>query len=338
MNAVESGARQAVLNCAKLKAGEKVVIITDRCTRHLAEALERQAVSAGGKVTLFVMEDFGPRSDDGSKPLAFPEKIGAELATAQVSFYIASGKPGELPAFRKPMLAVIEKNRLRHGHMPGFTEVMMSQGMASDYAKIQEICRKVYDIVAPAEEIRVTTPAGTDITAKFSRDRKWLISDGNLRPEKWCNLPDGEVFTSPMDANGTVVVDGCLGDFFTERYGDIQATPLRYEVKGSRCVKGSVTCPNEKLKKEFEEYTFNTDENSDRLGEFAIGTNVGLTKLIGNLLQDEKFPGVHIALGDPYPDKTGATYSSKAHNDGVMRSPTITVDGRVIMKDGQFKI
>ncbi|MBN1283312.1 MAG: aminopeptidase, partial [Proteobacteria bacterium] len=75
-----------------------------------------------------------------------------------------------------------------------------------------------------------------------------------------------------------------------------------------------------------------------RVGEFAIGTNVALTKLIGNLLQDEKFPGVHVALGSPYPDKTGASWESKAHNDGVMRDPTVVVDGSTIMERGRFTI
>ena len=74
-------------------------------------------------------------------------------------------------------------------------------------------------------------------------------------------------------------------------------------------------------------------------GERAvIGTNIGLTKLIGNLLQDEKFPGVHVALGDPDSDKTGADWASKARNDGLMRNPTITADGRGIMKDGRFTL
>ena len=65
---------------------------------------------------------------------------------------------------------------------------------------------------------------------------------------------------------------------------------------------------------------------------------MNLKRLIGNLLQDEKFPGVHIALGDSYPDKTGADWTSKAHNDGVMRDPTVVVDGRTIMKSGKFTI
>jgi aminopeptidase len=336
MNAIESGARQAVLNCAKVKAGERVIIITDAQTKHLADALLEQAKKIGASVEKFVMEDFGSRPDDGVNPLAFPKEIGEALAQAQVSFYIAGGKKGELHSFRIPMIEVVERHGLRHGHMPNFSEEMMSQGMAADYELIQKICRQVYDIVVDAREIRVTTPAGSDFTATFSPKRKWMISDGNIRPEKWCNLPDGEVFTAPLKADGKVVIDGCLGDFFNAKYGKLNDTPLSYEIKDGRCVKGSVQCANEQLKKEFEEYTFGTDEHSDRMGEFAIGTNVNLKDLIGNMLQDEKFPGIHVALGDPYPGKTGADWSSKAHNDGVMLKPTIVVDGRTIMERGGF--
>jgi leucyl aminopeptidase (aminopeptidase T) len=222
--------------------------------------------------------------------------------------------------------------------MPNFIERMMSEGMASDYDQIQALSKKVYDIVASAKEIRVTTPAGTDLTAKFDPKYRWIVSDGNITAGHWSNLPDGEVFTQPVTADGTVVVDGCFGDFFNKKYGDIGKTPLSYELKDSRCQRGSVRCDNAALKEEFEKYTFETDENSDRLGEFAIGTNVGLTGLIGNLLQDEKFPGIHLALGSPYPDKTGAEWDSQAHNDGILRSPTIIVDGKPIMKDGKFLI
>ena len=196
----------------------------------------------------------------------------------------------------------------------------------------------MYDIVAPAKQIRVTTAAGTDLTAEFSQDYKWIVSDGNIIAGAWSNLPDGEVFTQPVTANGKVVVDGCFGDFFTAKYGDISATPRTYVLKESRCQKGSVECDNQELKEEFEKYTFETDEHSNRLGEFAIGTNIGLTGLIGNLLQDEKFPGIHLALGSPYPDKTGADWDSEAHNDGILKNPTIIVDGRTIMEAGKFTI
>ncbi|MFH1829721.1 MAG: aminopeptidase [Pseudomonadota bacterium] len=338
MDPIEFGAKQAVVNCLKVQNGEKVVVITDLETEKLADALVKQAINVGAQVEKFVMEDFGKRSKDGTNPLPFPEKIAETMKTAQVSFYIAQGKPGELPSFRRPMTDIADKHGLRHGHMPGFTEVMMSQGMSADYAKIQEISKKVYDTVSKTKEIKVTTAAGTNAAFNFDSKYNWVICDGNITAGHWSNLPDGEVFGTPVNANGTMVVDGCLGDFFTEKYGDISTTPLKYTLKDGRCVKGSVECKNEKLKEEFEKYTFNTDENSNRAGEFGIGTNIGLKKLIGNLLQDEKFPGVHVALGDPYPNKTGATWKSKAHNDGVLLKPTIIVDGKMIMENGVFKI
>ena len=65
-------------------------------------------------------------------------------------------------------------------------------------------------------------------------------------------------------------------------------------------------------------------------------TNTGLKKLIYNLLQDEKFPGVHIAFGSPYPTRTGAPWDSMAHVDGVIIKPSIFVNDQMIMDKGRF--
>jgi len=335
-NAIESGARQAVINCVRVQPGEPVVIITDQETRYLARAIESQVKSVEAMPSLYVMEDYGPRDD--FEPLPFPAVLHEALADAKASFYIAQCKAGELHSFRMPMIDVVQTYGVRHAHMPGFTEIMMSQGMAADYEAIGRLCRQVHDCVSGAETIEVTTPAGTDIRARFAPSYKWIISDGRVTETLWKNLPDGEVFTAPATADGMVVVDGCLGDHFCETYGLLAETPVQYELANGRCVKGSVQCDNERLKQDFIDYTFETDAQSNRLGEFAIGTNTGLTELIGNLLQDEKFPGIHLALGNPYPDKTGAPWQSKAHCDGVLIKPTIVVDGQTIMKDGVFSL
>lgn len=333
---IDAGAAQAVRYCAHVQPGEQVVVITDLQTCSLADAIIRQVNAIEAKAIRFIMEDMGPRPEDGSSPLPFPKAIEHALSQAQVSFYIAQCKKGELASFRRPMLATVERYGLRHAHMPGFTAQMMSEGMAADYNMIRAVTSRVYNIVKDARTIHVTTPAGTDLIAQFDPSISWIASDGFITPRHWTNLPDGEVFTCPIAADGVVVVDGCLGDFFSERYGLLKDTPLRYELEAGRCLRTSVSCVNERLRQDFINYTFGTDQNSDRLGEFAIGTNVGLTHLIGNLLQDEKFPGIHLALGSPYPAKTGADWDSSAHNDGILLRPTIVVDGRTIMKDGTF--
>ncbi|MCK5408064.1 MAG: aminopeptidase, partial [Candidatus Krumholzibacteria bacterium] len=221
-------------------------------------------------------------------------------------------------------------------HMPGINDVLMTMGMSVDYAAVQEMSRKVYDIVSEAMSITVTNPAGTNMTAEFNADWRWKISDGMIIAEDWSNLPDGEVFTCVKNVErGVIVIDGILGDYFSAKYGLIEDTPLTLEIEDSRVA--GVSCANSALAAEFEEY-IKQDENANRIGEFAVGTNIGLEKLVGNLLQDEKFPGIHIAVGHGYPEKTGSDWSSEAHCDAVLKNTTIIADGRTIMKDGKFAI
>ncbi len=334
MGTIAEGVKQAINNCLKVKKGEKLVIITDQETLDIGSALRAAAEKKAGKrAQFFTMEDFGIR------PIPFPDVIKDALAAADVSIYAAQGAKGELQTFRQPMLHAIEANpRLRHAHMIGITPEIMADGLCSDYKEIQRISNLVYEKVKDARTIRVVTDKGNDFTAQFSPDLKWIISDGDIKPGFWKNLPDGEVFTSPATLNGTVVIDGCLGDFFAERYASLEETPIRVQVKDGRADKDTLQCKNEDLRREFAQYIFETDENSNRVGEFAVGTNTGLTHLIYNLLQDEKFPGIHIAFGSSLPAKTGAQWDSKAHVDGVLKSPSIYVDGEPIMIKGTFQL
>jgi len=328
---IEQGVRQAVENCLRVKPDERAVIITDRETVGIGLALKAAIEKIAGNTQFFVMEDFGER------PIGFPEAIKDAIEVADVSVYAAQGAKGELQTFRMPMLKAIEANvNLRHAHMIGITPEIMKDGMCSDYQEIQRVSKLVHQRVVSASKIKVLTQKGSDFVAEFSPELKWIVSDGYITPGLWKNLPDGEVFTSPINFNGTVVIDGCLGDFFAERFGPLENTPVIVEVADGRAIKESVQCDDEELRKELTTYLFDTDENSHRVGEFAIGTNTGLTKLIYNLLQDEKFPGVHVAFGSPLPAKTKATWDSKAHVDGVIKNPNVYVDGQMIMNKGKF--
>jgi len=331
MGTIAEGVKQAIDNCLKIHKGENVVIITDKESLVIGNALKKKTETITGNIQFFVMEDFGTR------PINFQKEMDDALKTADVSIYAAQGAEGELQTFRMAMIKTIDENpKLRHAHMIGITPEIMEDGMCSDYVEIQRISKLVYEKVKNARQIRVVTEKGSDFTGQFSPDIKWVVSDGEITADNWKNLPDGEVFTAPESVNGTIIIDGCLGDFFTEKYGSVEKTPVKIEVKDGRAIKESITCDNKKLLDEFVKYLFEIDENSNRIGEFAIGTNTGLTKLIYNLLQDEKFPGIHVAFGNPYPTKTGAKWESKAHVDGVLIKPSIYVDGEQIMNKGEF--
>jgi len=200
MGTIEQGVKQAVENCLKVKAGERVTIITDKETIDIGSALKTAIEKITGKIQFFMMEDFGER------PIDFPQAIGDAIRAADVSVYAAQGAKGELQTFRMQMLKAIEANpKLRHAHMTGITPQIMKDGMCSDYKEIQRISRLVYNKVRNAKKIEVVTEKGNNFVAEFSPELKWNISDGIIGPGHWKNLPDGEVCTSPLNVNGTVV-------------------------------------------------------------------------------------------------------------------------------------
>jgi aminopeptidase len=219
------------------------------------------------------------------------------------------------------------------------TPEIMTQGMRADFEQVDRLSQAVLDRVRKATYVRATTPAGTDIHAQMNPEYRWFKTSGIISQEKWGNLPGGECFTAPGEVNGVFVVDGVVGDFLCKEFGLLEKTPLTIHIEGNRIKK--VSCANKKLENDFWAYT-HTDENSDRVGEFAIGTNIGVERVIGNILQDEKFPGVHIAFGDPYGAHTGAKWKSSTHIDVVGLRFNIWLGDAAgeeqIMRDGEFLI
>ena len=126
-----------------------------------------------------------------------------------------------------------------------------------------------------------------------------------------------------------------VGDYLCAKFGDLKDNPLTVQVRRNRLTEAH--SPNRELENDFWKYT-HTDENSDRVGEFAIGTNIELKDVIGQILQDEKYPGVHIAFGNPYGAHTGADWYSSTHIDIVGRKFDIWVDSEQIMHGEQFLV
>jgi leucyl aminopeptidase (aminopeptidase T) len=209
----------------------------------------------------------------------------------------------------------------------------MLEGMRADFNRVDTLSKKVLDIVSKAKEITGKTGAGSNFTGTLNPEYRWLKTSGIISRDKWGNLPGGEIFTSPGEVNGVYVVDGVVGDYLCDKYGDLEHQPLTIRIKSNRITE--VFSENKALEQDFWGYT-HTDENSDLVGEFAIGTNIELTNVIGQILQDEKLPGIHIAFGNPYGEHTGAKWFSSTHIDVVGRKFDIWADDRMIMRAGEF--
>lgn len=333
-NKLQNGASTAINTCLSVTNNDRVIIVSDIETYDVGKALEHEALKLTSNVLLLKIEDYILRpADSFSNDL----KKVIEGFNPNVSIYAAQAQKGELPKFRRPLITyLVEKLKCRHAHMVGITKQLMEDGMNQDYDVIYKITHNVYNKVTNAKFIHVKDVYGTDISYELdAKNMLWIPDDGKITIDNWSNLPSGEVFTSPLNVNGTYV-GWVLGDYLSEKYGVLK-NPIKIVIKDSLItnIEG-----DESIKKDFEEYV-NTYENGNKVGELGIGTLVGLTSFTGNLLQDEKYPGVHMAFGNPYPEKTHATWTCESHIDVIAKDTTITVEYEsgnmeVIMRNGKY--
>ena len=118
------------------------------------------------------------------------------MEKSHVSIFAARVQTNELKS-RMEMTDIVNRRRMRHAHMVNINRQIMLEGMRADFAKVDRLSAKVIDIVKDAREIRATTPAGSDFRATLNPNYRWVKTSGLISPDKWGNLPGGEVFTTP---------------------------------------------------------------------------------------------------------------------------------------------
>lgn len=327
---LQKGAHNAIAKYLAVESTDRVIIIGDTPSWDVDVALVEEAQKYTKDVLLLKIEDYGKR------PLAtFSDELQKKIQEFRptVSVYAAQNYEGELPLFRGPLINLLTATlNCRHGHMLGVTRQVMEEGMCVDPTTIQQVTNTIEKKVTGAREIRVTDAFGTDITFILHPEWKWFPSKLHTEPGiNWDNLPGAEVFTCPQAVEGKIVAWE-LGDYFAAKYG-VLTEPVIFHITQGYC--WNVESENKKILEEVKKYLF-TDTLCNRVGEFSFGTNIGLTKLIGNFLQDEKFPGIHMAFGHSYPEKTGADWDAQRHLDILPQSINAWIDGKQLMENGKF--
>jgi leucyl aminopeptidase (aminopeptidase T) len=310
VNDLRNAAETAIHQCLDLGAEESIAIVTDDERRAIAEALYEVAAETTDDATFL---QYPPGEQHGEEP---PEPVAAAMQAAD--------------AFLAPTTRSLSHTRARSAAceagargatLPGITERVMVEGLDADYEAIAQHCADVLEQVEEAEEVRVTSPAGTDITFETA-GREWHEDTGMMREAgSFSNLPAGEVFVAPESADGTFVVDGTMMPHGL--LADDQE--LRFEVED-----GHVThISDEAVREDVEQASTEVGTAATNVAELGIGTNVGVTELVGSVLLDEKAAGtVHIAIGDNA--SIGGEIEAPIHLDGILRAPTVYADGEAI--------
>src|SRR5882762_3230188 len=182
------GARNAIQVCLRVKPEEKITVITDEASAEIAASLVHEIEAVGAPYHAWILEELA------SRPLVdLPQEILDDMETSQVSIFAVVAQRNELKS-RMQMTDVVNRRKIRHAHMVNINRQIMLEGMRADFLKVDRLSAKVADRVRVAKQIRAKTAAGTDLTAELNPNYRWLKTSGIISPEKWGNLPGGEVF------------------------------------------------------------------------------------------------------------------------------------------------
>ncbi len=192
------------------------------------------------------------------------------------------------------------------------------------WLSVKEEQEAIVEILKTGKELRVVGE-DTDLVMNIE-GRGWINACGDK------NLPDGEVFTSPVED----AVNGTIRFTYPGIYMGKEVENIWLKFKDGKVIDSSASKGQDLLEKVLE------IENADILGEVAIGTNYGIQKFTKNMLFDEKMGGtIHLALGTGFAE-IGSKNESAIHWDILkdMKSDEsiIYLDGKEIYKSGKWLI
>lgn len=308
-------ARRVVEDLGEVTAGEEVLLIAEAGEVTVAEALTTAARAADATAMLQVI----PRLDQhGVEP---PAAVAAAMREADAVFTATEHSITHTQARISAADAGTRVAILR-GVTP---EMMVSGAMTADFDMVRERTELVCDALNAADHVHMTAPGGTDVRFSIA-DRPTFPLDGTFHDYGFSNLPPGLCVTSPVEetADGRIVLD-----FSMDGFGRLDE-PIELTMKGGQATAVAGGQQAERL----DEILADAGSGASNLAEFAIGTNPA-AQLTGALAEDKKKLGVvDVALGDN--SSIGGTVESRIHLDAIVRSPTVRLDGRVVLAENEF--
>jgi aminopeptidase len=362
---IENMADVLVNYSTAVQPGDKVIIRGDELAAPLLRAVYARVLQAGGHPQLLVQLSGTPElfyryaNDEQLAYIPEPVKLMAETYDVRISIRAAANTkelsgvdPAQQVKHSRAMreLMQISMRRGGIGELRWCSTLYPTQAFAQDagmslsdyedfvygacmpemddpigyWRRFSAWQQRIVDWLAGKSEVRVVGPE-TDLRLTVA-GRTFMNSDGRH------NMPSGEVYTGPVEESA----EGHVLFSYPAIYRGQEVSGIRLWFEGGKVVKATAESNEDLLLQ-----TLDTDAGSRYLGEFAIGTNAGITRFTKQILFDEKINGsFHLALGAGYPE-TGSVNQSAIHWDMVcdMRAGgEIWVDGELLYKDGAFAI
>ncbi len=303
-----------------VQPGETVLIVTDTDRpRSITEALAYSAVSAGAEVVVTIM---APLAMGGEEP---PAPVAAAMAAAQVVINQSTHTLTHSACVREAM-----RKGARIANLRNFTEDMMVRGgILADYQQIRRTTETLARLLSAADAIRLTTPEGTELRMRTA-GRSAIVQAGLVtKPGELSGLPDGEATLAPLEGTTEGVV---VAPYIADHLGLI-SEPFRMEIRQGRITEVA----GGRQAAELRRLLSRKDEAaSNAASQFALGTNPACRVVPNTREVSKKLGTAHVAIGDNV--SLGGRSRSAMHLDFVFLCPSVFLDDRCILKDGEYQI
>ena len=360
---VEKLAQILVEHSAEIKPGDRVAIESTTAAQPLVRALCAAILEAGGYPHLLLeLPDqdeilFAHARDEQLDAIPTFRKLAYDQFESRIRIHSATNPralSGVDPARnrrRQKATAPILETQMRRGADRSFkwvTTLFPTEGYAmeaemslSDFedfvykachadqvdpvAYWNQVESKQKKIIKHIEGHNQVVLRGPNVDLSLSiKGRKFLNAAGKS------NMPDGEVFTGPVEDS----LNGFVRFSYPAIYSGVLVEGVELTFSNGKVVKAHAE-KNQAFLMEMLE----SDPGARYVGEFAIGNNYEINRFSHNILFDEKLGGsFHMALGAGYPE-TGSKNKSIIHWDmicGMQKDAEIQLDGDVIYKNGKF--
>lgn len=315
--ALQRTVRKVIEAYLGVRPGERFVIVADTATSpELPAALAERARAVGADPVWVVMT---PRERSGEEP---PATVAAAMRSADVVLAVASRSCYHTEAKGAAQAAGVRGAFNAPSDVSGW----IAGAMTADFLEIRETAMRLADVLRGARTIRVTSPAGTDVSFSVEgREPKGWLTGICHRAGEVSAFPGGEVSLPPVEgtAEGTIVVERVMTDI------GVLSEPVTWKVRDGLVVDIAGGEEADRLRRHVEGV-----ENATNIGELGIGLNPE-ARITADITESKKALGTaHLAMGDSA-GGYGGTVVSDIHLDGLVMTPRIEVDDVVVADGGK---
>jgi len=293
------------------------------------QLVERLAEVGVGELWSYVVAD-------ATRPLPhYPARLYDLASNVDVVLIFEHRRNPEVETPRAlEMVEAVERGDARFASGPMINHSILERELSADYREIADLTNRLGDELDGRSHVRITTALGTDLEMAIA-GRKVMRDTGLFhKPRDHGNLPAGECYVAPLEdrTNGVFVVDKSYPGILIDE-------PIRLTVERGRVVDIAGGREAQQLLAMIRDGERKPHGEGCRVVcELGIGTNPN-ARLQGNVLTDEKVMGtVHIAIGHNALDSYGGQNRAPIHLDGVIGDPTLVVDGKTLIEDGDYRV